>query len=407
MFYEAELVFLCDVYRKHRLHAEKVLLSELSAYLNRRDTDAVFGGPAGGWAAVPESEVLSPCTVYRFRDAFERCCLFLLLPETDIPAVLFVGPYLTDAIPQQRLLEMGAAHGIPPQKQRYLTEYYATIPVVGDENPLWGMFSTFCERIWKSPSFSIRDLAEPHSAAGYSRFDITHGHSTADTLVDMKALEQRYAFENQIIRAVSLGQLHLEGRLRMAFRTANLEKRAKDPLRNAKNYGIIMNTLFRKAAESGGVHPLHLDRVSGDFAVKIEQLASLSDASALMTEMFRVYCRLVRRHSIQKYSLVVQRTLLMVEEDLSADLSPHILAESQGITLGYLSTVFKKETGETVTEYIRKKRMEYARFLLSTTNLQVQTVALHCGVMDVQYFSKMFKKAIGKTPTEYRAALMR
>jgi len=32
----------------------------------------------------------------------------------------------------------------------------------------------------------------------------------------------------------------------------------------------------------------------------------------------------------------------------------------------------------------------------------VQTIAQHCGIVDVHYFSKMFKKAVGKTPKEYR-----
>ena len=47
--------------------------------------------------------------------------------------------------------------------------------------------------------------------------------------------------------------------------------------------------------------------------------------------------------------------------------------------------------------------MDYAKYILSTTNMQIQNVALHCGIMDVQYFSKLFKKHTGKTPTEYRS----
>jgi YesN/AraC family two-component response regulator len=56
----------------------------------------------------------------------------------------------------------------------------------------------------------------------------------------------------------------------------------------------------------------------------------------------------------------------------------------------------------TVSEYIREKRINYAEHLLLTTHLQIQTVALHCGIMDVQYFSKIFKKQTGKTPKEFR-----
>ena len=95
----------------------------------------------------------------------------------------------------------------------------------------------------------------------------------------------------------------------------------------------------------------------------------------------------------------------MIDTDLSADLSLSALAEHQGISLGYLSTVFKKETGKTISEYVREKRINHAIHLLGTTHLQVQTVALHCGIMDVQYFSKIFKKQTGKTPKEYRESM--
>ena len=107
------------------------------------------------------------------------------------------------------------------------------------------------------------------------------------------------------------------------------------------------------------------------------------------------------------YSLVVQRTILLIDSDLSADLSLKTLAENQNISPGYLSTVFRRDTGKTLSEYIRDKRIRHAEHLLATTHLQVQTVALHCGIMDVQYFSKIFKKHTGKTPKAYRESLKR
>jgi YesN/AraC family two-component response regulator len=121
-----------------------------------------------------------------------------------------------------------------------------------------------------------------------------------------------------------------------------------------------------------------------------------------MLDMFRSYCKLVRKHSTKSYSPVVQKTVLIIDSDLSANISLGSLAKKQNISSGYLSTVFKKETGKTVSEYVRIKRMKHAMHLLATTNIQVQMVASYCGIMDVQYFSKLFKRHTGKTPTEYR-----
>ena len=121
-----------------------------------------------------------------------------------------------------------------------------------------------------------------------------------------------------------------------------------------------------------------------------------------MKEMYESYCKMVRKHTVKDYSAVVKKTVSLIAYDLSADLSPGRLAEMVGVSLPYLSTLFKKETGSTLGEYIRERRMKYAARLLKDATLQVQSVALAVGIQDVQYFSKMFKAYSGFSPIEYR-----
>lgn len=297
---------------------------------------------------------------------------------------------------------LGEEIHIPPQEQRYLEEYYNSLPILPSDSHLIIMFTTFCERLWDSPSFAITVIRREADLSLHPQNAPAIHHDQSDALINMKVLEQRYAFENQLLRSVSLGQIHMEDQVTLAFSPETFEARTADPIRNAKNYGIILNTLLRKAAEQGGVHPIHLDRTSSQFAHRIEALTSLTENAALMGEMFRTYCRLVRRYSLQKYSPVVRKAILTIDADLSADLSPHVLAEKLGISLGYLSTIMRKELGKTLTSFIHERRMEYASHLLTTTDLQIQSIALHCGILDVQYFSKLFKKQYHVTPSEYR-----
>lgn len=81
-------------------------------------------------------------------------------------------------------------------------------------------------------------------------------------------------------------------------------------------------------------------------------------------------------------------------------------AERLKMNSSYLSTLFKKENGTTLTDYVNQKRVEHAIFLLNSTSLQVQSIAQQCGIPDVNYFSKTFKKIVGKTPMEYRKNIM-
>ena len=119
-------------------------------------------------------------------------------------------------------------------------------------------------------------------------------------------------------------------------------------------------------------------------------------------EMVRAYCRLVRKHTARHYSPPVERAVLFIEADLSQDLSLRTISDSLNISAGYLSTLFRHETGKTITDYVNEKRSEHAAALLCNSALQVQTVAQYCGISDVNYFTKIFKRYHGVTPREYR-----
>lgn len=226
--------------------------------------------------------------------------------------------------------------------------------------------------------------------------------ASENELSRIRMMEQRYEYENRMMDAISHGDLATAQNMTFAFSASVFEERTNNPLRNLQNYCIIMNTLCRKAAEAGGVHPLHLDRISSDYARQIETLRSVAVIPEFMQEMMKSYCRLVRTHTVKNYSPPVQKALLYVESHLSDDLHLQRVADVINISSGYLSALFRRETGQTLTDHINEKRMEQACHLLRTTNQQIQTVAQNCGFLDLHYFCRQFKKTTGLTPTAYR-----
>ncbi|MBE6765807.1 MAG: AraC family transcriptional regulator [Ruminococcaceae bacterium] len=407
MFYENELRFLRDTFKKIHIQTNIVSLSDKLSSILPPGLDSLFDTVYSGneflYKIIGE---VKPCTMYKATDPLSLSYIYFILPEDSKKSILFIGPYNRSRLTSRQLMEIAERFSISPKNQRYLNEYYNSIPILGENSHVFAMLDAFCEHIWRSPSFSIVDTDSEWKTSSSIPIGLSaSSEDFDDVLMNMMAMETRYRFENELIQAVSLGQLHKDSMIFSMISDQAIERRNSDPIRNMKNYCIIMNTLSRKAAESGGVHPMHIDKVSTSFALKIEQMTSPAEGVTLMKEMFRSYCRLVRKHSMKGYSLVVQKAIMLIETDLSANLSLSTLASSQNISSGYLSTVFKKETGKTVSEYIREKRVEYAAHLLGTTHLQIQTIALHCGIMDVQYFSKIFKKQTGKTPKEYRESV--
>ena len=403
MNYDNELEFLCLTLKRARVHSSIAAPGDPFRSILPPELETLFSDiyPCDQplHKVIEEAE---PQTMYRVTDALFLSYIYLMLPDSPKSEFFIVGPYTRSPVSQRNIMEIAESNGISPKNQRYLEEYYRSIPVLPENSHLFTMLDTFCELIWQSPSFAIVDRDREWQLPASPLNESTRSESFDEVLVNMVALEKRYSFENELMRSVELGQLRSDIIVPYSFADQVFERRTADPLRNIKNYMIIMNTLLRKAAQNGGVHPIYLDRISSSFALKIEQLPAVEDGAALMDEMHRSYCRLVRKHSFKDYSPVVQKAVILIDSDLSANLTLSTLAENQNISPGYLSTLFKKETGKTVSEYIRDKRVKHAAHLLTTTHLQIQTIALHCGIMDVQYFSKIFKKQTGKTPKEYR-----
>ena len=395
MEYQKELNFLREVFKKS--YVNTYIIEESDEKIKRKqenlfDSQTLFNRVV---------EEIQPSKLYKFTNQFKLSYRFLLLPNTQKKTALCIGPFLNEQVSVQLLLEMGENYQIPPHRIQYIKEFYSSLPVLGENSHLLIMLYYFCEIIFQTPAYITEDY-NGENAVLFTPLVKSMVNVDEDSVIDKQALERRYAFENELIRTVALGKPLYETLTSSLSTEEFFENRSNNPIQNAKNYTIILNTLLRKGAEQGGVHPVYINQMSSDFALKIENLSSSSGAIKLMNEMFVSYCRLVRKHNLKKYPLVVQKTILKIDEDLSAPLTSKLLAEEQGVSLGYLSSVFKKETGKTISEFVCIRRMEYAEHLLNTTNLQVQTIALHCGIMDVQYFSKQFKKYKGKTPSQFR-----
>lgn len=346
---------------------------------------------------------IAPKRIYRVTDTFLCNYIFLLLPDTAPSSVMAIGPFVTREITSQTLLYLCDKAKIPPQLFPVCEKYFYNIPLFQDETMLLSLLHSFGEKIWGGLNhFTIESYN--HGMEEY--YTSPQIKEQEDTLFSMQALELRYASENELLQAVSQGLTHKAEMLSGNLSFALLEQRTGNPLRNVQNYAIILNTLLRKAAETGAVHPLHIDRISSDFARKIELIDSQEHGLKLQKEMIRKYCLLVKNHSMKGYSLLVQKVITRIDSDLTADLGLNTMATLLNVNPSYLSSLFKKETGSTLTDYVNRKRVEHALLLLNSTALQIQTIAQYCGIPDVNYFTKIFKKYIRKTPKEYRENIM-
>lgn len=344
-----------------------------------------------------------PNIVYQIDDGF-LChhILFLLSCEDEKKRFAYIGPYTQEPISKQHITKLSEKYRFTPDMVSQIEAYYHEIPFLPDETHFLSIIYTFCSHIWGgTDKFTTKQFQDFYPI----NFDIVlknPGKELLDSTHDMLYLEERYDTERQLMQAVSTGQIPKAELLFATLSKYQFESRSTNALRNTKNYLIILNTLLRVAVRNGDVPPFHIDKLSSAYAHKIEAITSTNAGIALMKEMVRKYCLLVKNHSMKGYSLLIRKVLTQIDYDLTADLGLKNLAMQLNVNPSYLSTLFKKETGSTLTEYVNQKRIEHAVFLLNSSSLQIQMIAQYSGIPDVNYFTKTFKKIIGITPKEYR-----
>lgn len=106
-----------------------------------------------------------------------------------------------------------------------------------------------------------------------------------------------------------------------------------------------------------------------------------------------------KQMSIQNIVTKVQRH---IEAHLAHGLSLDELGKVAHLHPVYLSKLFKQETGENVSNYISRKRLEKASQLLQDSELRIADIAHMVGYKKNQYFIQLFKEKYGVTPYQYR-----
>lgn len=106
----------------------------------------------------------------------------------------------------------------------------------------------------------------------------------------------------------------------------------------------------------------------------------------------------------RSFGRLTKEAIYFIHTHYMEELSLADIAEHVNVVPTYLSSVFRRETGQTVNSYLIALRMKKARELLSSTNLKVTEVARAVGICNTRYFSACFKKEVGRSPNDYREA---
>lgn len=137
-------------------------------------------------------------------------------------------------------------------------------------------------------------------------------------------------------------------------------------------------------------------------ARKIEYIDDLRDWMLSFAESFYMVVSKIKE-SVQHQE--IRRALEFIVSNYQQNLTVEKVAQYVNMSKNYFSHLFKKEVGESFTEYLTKYRLEKAKDMLKSTDARVNEIAERVGYENIYYFSNVFKKYFGISPVEYRRGM--
>ncbi len=184
-------------------------------------------------------------------------------------------------------------------------------------------------------------------------------------------------------------------------------------MRNSKKMDVdflklmVMNMISKESSTMNKYGTNLFQTVGEDGLVQeILSLRTIDDCRRLLQKSAEWVLKFHEQKSraVRQENRVVAQAVKYIEENFSdPDMSLKQAADAVFSNASYLSRMLKKETGENLTDYVTKKRIEKSIELLNTTDMRVYEIAEKVGFRDPHYFSISFRKQMGVTIKEFRS----
>ncbi|MEH7493868.1 helix-turn-helix domain-containing protein, partial [Neobacillus niacini] len=173
-------------------------------------------------------------------------------------------------------------------------------------------------------------------------------------------------------------------------------------IRSLKNLIIGTIAVVTRSAIEGGLPYEIAFTLSDIFIQRLEELNKVDEIISLAQEVLYNFTERVLQVKNERYSQTVTACKNYIFNHLYEEINHDDLATTIGLTPNYVSTLFKKEVGITISEYVQHVKIDEAKKLIEYSSTPISEICSLLNFTDQSYFTKVFKKHTGITPKQYR-----
>ncbi len=243
----------------------------------------------------------------------------------DYRGALVVGPFISQAYQPQLIRQMSQKGRLPADLQRQLQHSYNLLPMLDEAKQ--DAISYFLINVVPL------QMRRPHRMQTVLPLSERPALPSPSDLQQARALvESRYEIANKLMHAIAKGDSReLKHVMEESQWVYWPYYHPHAPIRSMKNLRIAANTLFMRAAQSAGVHPLYLESLWGKFDLQIEQAHSIAELECLSDEMAHAYCDLVRDLALAALPSLIEEAVTYIRFHLDQPLHLSQIADALGV----------------------------------------------------------------------------
>lgn len=182
-------------------------------------------------------------------------------------------------------------------------------------------------------------------------------------------------------------------------------KMSENNLMQRKYMAVSSITLAIRYAIQGGLNEEEAYLFSDRFIKSIDTLESDAEVmGCLLKNIYELTENVAKSKKELKFSPHIRRCVSYINKNTSKKITVNGIATELGISADYLSHLFKEETGQNLSAYILKRRLEAARALL-WEGANISEVCKALCFCSKSHFIAAFKKEYGMTPGDFSAAV--
>lgn len=216
-----------------------------------------------------------------------------------------------------------------------------------------------------------------------------------------------YNTENEFFNAIREGRT-IDVNTLKPLDSKGMGQLSDDAVTNLKYHLIISVALITRYCIEGGMEMETAFNLSDIYIRSIDKCRTKAEINMLHREIFNDYVsrmNIIRKKNRCPKAITV--CLDYIYNNLHTKITLDVLSEVSSLSPSYLSKLFKKEVGSTVSEYITEKKIEEARNMLHYSDLSILEISEYLCFSSESHFIQIFRRLTGYTPKVYRDKFFR